>query len=703
MKQFFYPETAARALLLLFLCITSVTAAPTPVALLDYKGEFSDIAEEVLIHLQQNHYRHVDIDDQLSSKLLDRYLKLLDPTRSHFLTRDIEEFETVRKLLDDGLRTGNVEPAFHIYNRFQQRLAERLTYSLDLLEKQPQTLDLTQDERLDLDREQAPWPRDSAAQQQLWRRQLKNSLITLRLADGHEDPAKANQVLIKRFHNQLSRLQQTGSRDVFQLYMDALTSNFDPHTQYFSPRLSENFQINMSLSLEGIGAVLSSEDEEIKIVRLVPKGPADKSGQLHSGDRIIAVGQGAEGELVDIVGWRLDDVVEKIRGKKGTQVRLKVIPHDRTEGGSKIVTIERNEVKLEEQAAQSKIFPVDQNGSQTRIGVITLPAFYADFEAQRRGDRNYKSTTRDVARLLGELKAAKVDGIVLDLRNNGGGSLQEVNSLIGLFIQQGPTVQVRLNNGRTELQGDPDPRIFYSGPLAVLVNRLSASASEIFAGAIQDYQRGLVIGEQTFGKGTVQSLIDLNEGQIKITTAKFYRISGQSTQNRGVTPDISFPSLVDTKEIGESALPDALPWDTIAATPFRIFEDHQRLLPLLRTNHAQRSDQNPEFIYLIRRAELQKRLRDQKELSLNEKTRDSEREKIERERLDLENQLRASRGEAPLSSVTQIARSEEKDELNPDPGKDPLIVESGHILVDYMALDKQQHLVRQDGSAQDRR
>lgn len=701
MKPARYLKAVTWALLWTFVSIiygTAVVSADPAMqaAPLKYHGEFSNITGEILMRLQQDHYRRVEIDDQLSSKLLDRYLKLLDPARSHFLASDIEEFEGMRKTLDDALLDGKVDSAYLIYNRFQQRQTERLSYSLDLLENHPQLLDLTEKETFYIDREQAPWPKDSAAQQQLWRRQLKNSIIALHLADNQDGPVDANKVLIKRFQNQLNRFQQTGSRDVFQLYMDALTSNFDPHTQYFSPRLSENFQINMSLSLEGIGAVLSSEEDEIKIVRLVPKGPADKSGKLHSEDRIVAVGQGADGELIDIVGWRLDDVVEKIRGKKGTLVRLKVIPHDRTEGGSKIVTIQRNEVKLEEQAAQSKIFSIDHNGAPYRIGVITLPAFYVDFEAQRRGDRDYKSTTRDVAKLLGELKAAKVDGVVLDLRNNGGGSLQEANSLIGLFIQQGPTVQVRLNNGRTELQGDPDSRIFYGGPLAVLVNRLSASASEIFAGAIQDYQRGLVIGEQTFGKGTVQSLIDLDEGQIKITMAKFYRISGQSTQNRGVTPDINLPSLIDIKEIGESALPDALPWNTIAATSFRPFEDHQRLLPLLRANHQTRSDQNPEFIYLIKRAELQKRLRDQKEISLNEKERSGEREKIERERLDLENQLRKSRGEEPLASVTQIAKSEEKNDANPDPGKDAMVVESGHIIADYITLGKQPQLVKKE-------
>ncbi len=667
------------------LATTQVQAALAPTQPLRPEDGQIQTSAEVLSYLQKAHYRDMELDDRLSSQLLDRYIDQLDPSRSYFRSTDLTEFERYRHQFDDELRQGKLEAAFSLYNRYRERLRERLDFVLDRL---TQPFDFDSQEALLVDREQAPWPATPAEQRDLWRRQIQNELITARL--GGAEPAEAVERLERRYASQLNRFSQIESQDAFQVFMDALTSTFDPHTQYFSPRLSENFQINMSLSLEGIGAVLTSEDEHTKVVRLVPKGPADKSGSLHPADRIVGVGQGEHGEMVDIVGWRLDDVVDLIRGEKDTLVRLQVIPRDAADEVPVTVSIRRGQVKLEEQAAHHQIVEPEPG---IQLGVISLPTFYLDFAAQRRGDANYKSTTRDVAKILDELKSAQVDGIVIDLRNNGGGSLQEANSLIGLFIRRGPTVQVQYSNGRIDLQGDPDEQVLYDGPLVVLVNRLSASASEIFAGAIQDYGRGLVVGDQTFGKGTVQSLVDLERGQLKMTLAKFYRVSGNSTQHRGVLPDIQFPSLIDPEEIGESALPNALPWDTVLPARYRSHGETASALSFLTDAHQQRVQTDPELQYLISRTDLQNEVRGQQQISLNLEARKAQREAIEQRRLALENTLRAARGEPPLDSVDALLEDESVDaEAGDDSATadapDAILNESSRILSDYIRLQR---------------
>ena len=406
-------------------------------------------------------------------------------------------------------------------------------------------------------------------------------------------------ILIKRYSSQLKRVRQYNNQDVFQIYANALTELYDPHTNYLSPRRSENFNINMSLSLEGIGAVLQLEDEYTKVARLVAKGPADKQGELQPADRIVGVGQGVDGRIEDVVGWRLDEVVELIRGPKDSTVRLEVIPAKaKSTDKHKIITIVRNKVKLEEQSAQKRVLEVPDGDRVIKVGVIDIPAFYIDFDAMRRGDKQYKSTTRDVKKLLHELQDEGVDGILVDLRNNGGGSLQEANELTGLFIEYGPTVQIRHSSRRVWRDGKRLKTTYYDGPLVVLINRLSASASEIFAGAIQDYQRGLIVGDRSFGKGTVQTLIPLTEGQLKITESKFYRISGGSTQHRGVVPDVEFPSLYDPEEIGESALERALDWDQINPVRHQRYNDLSTVVPRITSLFEQRSASNPDFIYL---------------------------------------------------------------------------------------------------------
>src|SRR5690606_10177589 len=512
--------------------------------------------------LRRHHYNKPPLNDERSIQIYDNYLKLLDPSRSYFTAADISEFNQWRTRFDDLLKSGDLEPGFTIYRRHLTRLEERLNFALAELGKGVDKIDFSIDEDLQVDREKAPWAKDRAELDDLWRKRVKDEVLRLKIAG--KETKDIQELLTKRYKNQLTRLKQTRGEDVFQAYINAFATTYDPHTTYLSPDNAENFDINMSLSLEGIGAVLQSDNEHVKVVRLVPAGPAEKSKQIAPADKIVGVAQGND-EMVDVIGWRLDEVVKLIRGPKGSTVRLEVIPASNppSDQTSKVVTITREAVKLEEQAAKKKVLELEHDDRDYKLGVIELPAFYLDFKAFRAGDPNYKSTTRDVKRLLDELQAEKVDGVVIDLRNNGGGSLQEATELTSLFIEQGPTVLVRNADGRVDVLADENKGVYYSGPLAVLVNRLSASASEIFAGAMQDYHRALILGGQTFGKGTVQTIQPLNHGELKLTLAKFYRVSGQSTQHQGVIPDILYPDVMDTKDIGESALPAALPWDSI--------------------------------------------------------------------------------------------------------------------------------------------
>lgn len=637
--------------------------------------------------LRRHHYNKPPLDDARSAKIYDSYIKLLDPSRSYFMASDIAEFEPWRLKFDDLLKEGQLEPGFTMYRRHLERLIQRIEYALTLLEDLD-GIDFTLDEELEVDRETASWAQDRDALDDLWRKRVKDEVLRLKIA-GKETEA-IQELLTKRYQNQLTRLKQTRSEDIFQAYINAFAQTYDPHTSYLSPDNAENFDINMSLSLEGIGAVLQSDNEMVKIVRLVPAGPAEKSKQLVPADRIVGVAQGSD-EIVDVIGWRLDEVVKLIRGPKGSKVRLEIIPasnapNDQT---SRIVTLTREAVKLEEQAAKKSVLQLKHDGRDYKLGVIEIPAFYLDFKAYRAGDPDYKSTTRDVKRLLAELKTEKVDGIVIDLRNNGGGSLQEATELTGLFIEQGPTVLVRNSDGRVDVLADENPGALYTGPMAVLVNRLSASASEIFAGAMQDYHRALIIGVQTFGKGTVQSIQPLNHGELKLTLAKFYRVSGQSTQHQGVVPDITYPSDVDTDEIGESALPEAMPWDRIHPAIRPETDPFKPFLEDLKARHDARAAQNPDFVFTRERLELSQELMKETRVSLNEAKRRSQQAAIEARQLKLENARRLARGEEPLKKL----KEEDEETLRPHdadkpkPEEDAYLAETGHILLDYLSLD----------------
>jgi len=639
--------------------------------------------------LKRHHYSKPPLNDARSEKIYQSYLKLLDPARSYFTAADIAEFDRWRTQFDDFLKSGDLQPGFRIYKRHLTRVEERLQFTLGLLAKGVDSFDFKRDEDLLVDRENAPWATDKAALDDLWRKRLKDEVLRLKISG--KEPKAIQEQLTKRYRNQLTRLEQTRSEDIFQTYINAFAQTYDPHTNYLSPDNAENFDINMSLSLEGIGAVLQSDNEHVKVVRLVPAGPAEKSKQLSPADKIIGVAQ-ANDEMVDVIGWRLDEVVKLIRGPKGSVVRLEIIPASNApnDESSKVVAITREAVKLEEQAAKKSVLNLSHEGHAYKLGVIEIPAFYLDFKAFRSGAPNYKSTTRDVKRLLRELKAEKVDGVVIDLRNNGGGSLQEATELTGLFIDQGPTVLVRNNDGRVDVLADENDGTYYTGPLAVLVNRLSASASEIFAGAMQDYHRALIIGGQTFGKGTVQTIQPLNHGELKLTLAKFYRVSGQSTQHQGVIPDITYPDEVDTKEIGESALPEAMPWDSIRpalrpeANPFKPF------LSELKSRHDRRTDQDPDFVFTRNRLDLSRKLMQETTVSLNEVKRRAQHDDIESRQLAIENARRKAKGEELLTELKDedeslLAQADEKSKL---PEDDAYLAETGRILLDYLSLSQ---------------
>ena len=650
---------------------------------------------EVVNQLSKRHYLDIRLNDELSSRFFDQYLRNLDANRSIFLKQDIHEFEQYRFHLDDTLKRGNLNPGYHIFNRYRERLSARLETAVKTLPQQIDAFDFSKDEQIKLDRKDSPWPNSSTEAEDLWRKNIKNSVLNLRIAG--KETEKIKELLSKRYKNQLSRIKQLNNEDVFQLYINSLTQLYDPHTSYLSPRSSENFNINMSLKLEGIGAVLQREDDYTKVARLVHEGPADKSGQLQPADRIIGVGQGKTGAIEDVIGWRLDEVVQLIRGKKNTTVRLEVIPVDaKSDVNTKIIRIVRDEVKLEEQSAKKEIIEVlDDKNQLHKVGIIDVPAFYIDFEALRRRDPNYKSTTRDVHRLLNELMKEGVSGIIIDLRDNGGGSLKEANELTGLFIDYGPTVQIRHASERIFREQKLSSTPYYDGPLLVLINRLSASASEIFAGAMQDYQRAIIVGGQSFGKGTVQSLSPLRQGQLKLTESKFYRISGDSTQHRGVVPDISFPRLYNVEKVGESALDDALEWDKINSVRHRKYFDIPNVLAGLQKNHMKRADIDPDFQFLKDQIQFRKENGNKDFVSLNESIRKNKSAHTKQQALTLENKRRKAKGLDLLASIedlnkddTDETKTDKEHQKNKDDDDDDDIYlsEAGHILVDAIKL-----------------
>jgi carboxyl-terminal processing protease len=620
--------------------------------------------------LEEAHYSRAALDDRMSEVIYQRYLESLDGQKSYFLQSDINDFNAYRFLFDDMIRTGDIDPAYLVFARFQQRNRERIAYAISLLNTEP---DWTLNESFEFDRGKAGWIGDQATMDELWRKRIKNDALSLMLT-GKQWPEVA-ELLRKRYERVLKRVDQVSPDDVFENLMNAYARAFDPHSSYFSPRSSEEYRIQMSLNYEGIGASLQLVDDYVTIMSVLEGGPAAVAGTLNINDRITAVGQGKEGAFQDVIGWRLDDVVQLIRGKAGTLVRLQVLPAGAAPGTTeKVLEFTRNQVTLEAQAAHKEVKTVARNGKQLKIGVVTVPGFYRDVAAESAGDKNYRSTTRDVAKLLKELKSENIDGLVLDLRNDGGGYLPEATELTGLFIEHGPVVQVRDTTGRLEVLDDPETQATYDGPLAVLVDRLSASASEIFAGAIQDYHRGLILGQTTFGKGTVQSLMPLDSrfaskptsGQLTVTIGKFYRVTGESTQHRGVEPDVPLVSAIDAKEVGESALESALPWDRIAGVPFKTSASLPPSAPSLATLTSEedsRAQHDPDYKWLVSDIAALDVVREQKTVSLNLKERREERTRLDKERLERENSRRAAKNLPAFKSVEELDKAKDTTDV----------------------------------------
>ncbi len=664
----------------------------------------SALFREILERLATGHYRSQSIDDSLSERYLSEYIRILDSGKNYFLQSDIDEFDQWKYVLDDLSKRGDISPGFIMFNRLRDRAKDRLQSVLTLLEDSSYKFVLDGSNSIIIDGDERGWFQSEADANSFWEKRITDSLIRLLLND--KDQEEARKLLVKRYQTQIKQFEQRDSQDVLQIYANALASLYDPHTAYFSPRRNENFQISMSLSLEGIGAELTTEDEYTKVIRVIPGGPADLHGSLKAEDKIVGVGQDEE-DIVDVIGWRIDDVVALIRGAKDTSVRLEYIPANGDSSNTKIITILRDKVKLEDKSAQSKILEVEQSGKTLSIGVIEIPAFYMDFEAYRARDPNFKSTTRDVYNLIKELKDSKVDGIVLDLRSNGGGSLFEATSLTDLFIDRGPVVQIRDSNQRVQRNNRAYRTAAYDGPLLVMINRLSASASEIVAGALQDYGRALVVGSQSFGKGTVQDVTPLSKGQLKLTISKFYRVSGDSTQHRGILPDIEFPSTYDFEEVGESQQDNALPWDRIRRVPHTTETDLQPLIGALTENHTKRRRSDPDFVSLVDKIVLSDNWDSQKTLSLNLEKRRLRSESWDKQLFEIENKRRQAKGLDIFEDLESWRDSgeEKEDSVDQDTSKteglatsidiedeenileeDPMLYEAGNILGDQIIM-----------------
>ena len=659
------------------------------------QGQAAILAARLLTRFQ---YEALPLDDAMSAKIFDAYFKALDGSRLFFTQQDLDKFTPDRGKLDDAIWNGDMSVPFAIFNLYEKRSGERTAYALELLKK---GVKLDGNGTYKFDREKAPWAADSAALDTLWKERVENDWIRLKLAG--KDDAEIRKTLSRRYENYLDRVHQLDSQDVFQTFMNAYATAIDPHTNYFGPRASQNFDITMKLSLEGIGAVLQEHDEYTVIREVVPGGPAAKSGKLEVGDKIVGVGQGECGAIVDTVGWRIDDVVAKIRGKKGTTVRIEVLP---AEGGPDakphLITLVRQKVTIADQEAKKKIIDVKENGRTIKVGIIDLPSFYEDFDARRRGDPDYKSASRDVAKLLAQLKAAKVSAVAVDLRDNGGGSLEEAINLTGLFIGKGPVVQVRDSRGQVE-QKDSDEKMLWTGPMAVLVNRGSASASEIFTAAIQDYGRGLIIGEQTFGKGTVQNLTSLDQlamntkptfGELKMTIAEFFRVDGDSTQLHGVTPDIQFPHSIGYKDYGESSYPNALKWTHIPGATYTPVADQKALIAPLTAEHDARAKTDPAWQLLLDELAAARKLHDQKTVSLNYDVREAERKqqdaqdaafKKRREALGDVSAITLEPDDGLTAGERSVKQSVAREKAAKE-AKDIELDETAHIMADEVAL-----------------
>ncbi|WP_439695623.1 carboxy terminal-processing peptidase [Mucilaginibacter sp. AW1-7] len=673
---------------------------------LDPDEQQSVVCKKIAELITNYNYKKVELNDSISAIVYDRYIKSLDENHSYFLASDIKDFEKYKTVLDDDIKAGNLNDAFYIFNVFQKRYIEHVNYSLARLNK---SFDFDKKESFVYDRDKLPWPANQTEMDDMWGQRVKYDLLNLKIASP--DMAKNKEVLKKRYENLLSQANKLSNQDVFQYFMDAFTEAIDPHTNYFNPSNAANFNIEMSRQLEGIGASLLVENEYVTIKSIVPGGPADKSKQISIDDRIVGVAQGKEGEFQNVVGWRVENAIALIRGTKGTTVKLEILPTGAGAGSKpKVVEMVREKIILKDQSAKKEIRNYNSNGKAVKIGVISIPAFYIDYNDYKAGNPNYKSTTHDVKLLLDSLKQENVDGVVIDLRENGGGSLMEAIELTGLFIKSGPVVQVRDTKDQVDVEKDEDPSVTYSGPLGVLVDRFSASASEIFSGAIQDYGRGLILGTQTYGKGSVQNAIDLDRilgspirdkikdlagnvagtkkmkvstgsqstyGQLNLTIAKFYRISGNSTQHKGVMPDIQFPSLIPLDKYGEDTEPSAMPFDVIEKSDFTKAGDFTAVLPQLKKMHEQRMATSDSYKYMLEDIADFKKHNTEGSVTLNEADLKKQRDADEQKALERNNLRRVALGLPALKKGDKRPKDEDLDFVKR---------EVGQIMTDYISL-----------------
>lgn len=642
--------------------------------------------------LSRYHYRRIPLNDTTSSRIFDNYLKALDGEKVIFLQSDIDLFSNVRNIFDDAILAEDLDAPFAMHHVYLQRTTERIAYARSLLAK---GFEFGARETYQYDREKAPWAKSEAELNEIWRKRVKNDWLRLKLAG--KDQKSIVETLNKRYDSVLKSIAKAKSDDVFQIFMDSYAMAIDPHTSYFGVHASEEFDISMKLSLEGIGAVLQDRDEYTTIKELLAGSPAALSGKLKVGDRIVGVGQGANSVPTEVMGWRIEDTVALIRGAEDSVVLLDILPAEEgPDGKHKLVTLVRKKISLDKQAAKKSVIEVKEGKSTRRVGVISLPGFYQDFAARQKGDKDYKSATRDVALLLEELKKEKVDSILVDLRNNGGGSLVEAVDLTGLFIDKGPVVQQRDSKGQVSVESDTQAGLVWNGPMGVLINRGSASASEIFAAAIQDYGRGIVIGEPSFGKGTVQTVVNLDflannatpvYGELKMTVAQFFRVNGGTTQLRGVTPDIGFPSIIDAGDFGESSYDNALPWTSIKAAEFMPFGSLTGIVPKLISSHKARIAKDKDFRYIREDIAEIRAQRQKNRISLNEAERRKERE-LQEARTKLREEAGkkvALQDDGLLSNERNMDANLAIEEVQKNL-KDPFLNEAAHILGDAVGL-----------------
>ena len=662
-------------------------------------GDAQFRAEALVTRILTNyHYRKIKLNDSLSSAIFSKYIDDIDYGKLYFLGSDVAQFEKYRNSFDDFLIENKLDVPYEIYNLFRKRYQERSAYIQELLSK-PEPFNYTTDESLNTDRKKAAWAKNTDELNDTWRKYIKSEALDLKLA-GKADTAVVS-TLRARYKTRDRALARIRTEQVFQMYMNAYAESLDPHTNYLGPVSADRFKQDMSQSLEGIGAMLREEDNYIKIVDVIPGGPAFRGKQLKKEDRIMGVAQGDGSDYVDIVGWFVDDAVKLIKGPKGTIVRLQVLAANALPNTPpREIRIVREKIKLEEQRAKSEIVTVDHGGKPMKVGVIDIPLFYRDFEGAQKHEKEFSSTTRDVQKLMDQLRKDGVEGIVIDLRNNGGGSLTEAVSLTGLFINKGPVVQVKESEGDVEVQADTDPMIAYDGPLAVMVNRFSASASEIFAAAIQDYKRGVIVGEQTYGKGTVQTLIELNKwmpkesaplGEVKMTVAKFYRVNGSSTQMKGVVPDLELPTPYKADEFGESSQPSAMPWDQIASSKYQMTDDiSEKLVAQLRDKHNQRMKSDEELKKLAEDMVAFRKAREDKMVSLQIDKRRKERAEAEKKRAalkdlgddgDLDEDEDIASDSSTVAKATPVAKK-----------KDVYLTETSRIVADLVTIKNEPSL-----------